>query len=118
MREAYAGVRDFESRVQEAASKQGQLQDLPILLGTLLEVCKATKKSLRAISVDSPIRQFEISAAIRPVGSTAVLSSQVCLQVKLLPDPNKSGWTVQNLADLPELNQQYLQIRGLMTILL
>jgi pyridoxal phosphate enzyme (YggS family) len=38
--------------------------------------------------------------------------------VKILSDPNKSGWTVPELlAELPELNQcSNLQIRGLMTI--
>jgi len=43
--EAYAaGVRDFgESRVQEAASKQGQLQDLPDITWHFIEVCKQQK---------------------------------------------------------------------------
>ncbi len=61
IRSAYAaGIRDFaESRIQEAASKQAELQDLPditwhfighlqsnkarILPGTLLDICKAIK---------------------------------------------------------------------------
>jgi PLP dependent protein len=40
------------------------------------------------------------------------------VQVKILPDPNKRGWSVSELlADLPELDRlTNLQIRGLMTI--
>jgi hypothetical protein len=43
----------------------------------------------------------------------------ICLQVKIIPDPNKYGWTVPELlADLPELARyEALQIKGLMTIL-
>jgi len=62
------------AKVASRSSQQtGSLQDLPDITH-LLEVCSnKAKKSLRTISVDSLIRQFEISAAIRPVGSTAVL---------------------------------------------
>jgi pyridoxal phosphate enzyme (YggS family) len=43
---------------------------------------------------------------------------KVCLQVKILRDPNKYGWTIPDLlADLCALNQcRHLQIQGLMTI--
>ena len=43
----------------------------------------------------------------------------VCLQVKILHDPNKRGWEPSELMDaLPQLNQlQQLKIHGLMTIL-
>jgi hypothetical protein len=43
---------------------------------------------------------------------------KVCLQVKILRDPNKHGWTVPDLlADLCALNQcRHLHIQGLMTI--
>lgn len=43
----------------------------------------------------------------------------ICLQVKVLPEPDKFGWNVSELmADLAELNKcRHLQIRGLMTIL-
>jgi pyridoxal phosphate enzyme (YggS family) len=42
----------------------------------------------------------------------------VCLQVKIVPDPQKYGWTpTELLADLADLDRcQHLQIKGLMTI--
>lgn len=45
-------------------------------------------------------------------------SPKLCLQVKLLPDPNKAGWDPADLrAELPQLSQlQQVQIRGLMVI--
>jgi PLP dependent protein len=43
---------------------------------------------------------------------------QVCLQVKVVPDENKYGWTIpQLLTDLPHLDRcQYIQVKGLMAI--
>jgi len=54
---------DFgESRVK-TASKQAQLQDLPDITWHWKFAKQQSEKSLRTISVDSLIRQFEISAA-------------------------------------------------------
>jgi len=75
MREAYAGVRDFgESRVQEAASKQGQLQDLPDITWHFIGSFKATKrkKALELFQWILPLDSLKL-AQIRPVGSIAVL---------------------------------------------
>ena len=46
-------------------------------------------------------------------------SPQICLQIKLLPDPSKHGWEEADLwQDLPALAQcSHLKIQGLMTIL-
>jgi PLP dependent protein len=45
-------------------------------------------------------------------------SPNICLQVKVLPDPDKYGWTIPELfADLPEINRcQQVKISGLMAI--
>ena len=47
------------------------------------------------------------------------MKPKICLQVKVVPDPDKYGWSIPELlADLPELDQcASLQIKGLMTIL-
>lgn len=122
MREAYAaGVRDFgESRVQEAASKQAQLQDLPDITWHFigrLQTNKA-KKALEEFHWIHSIDSLKLAQRLDQLAQASSKVPQVCLQVKILSDPNKSGWTVPELlAELPELNQcSNLQIRGLMTI--
>lgn len=122
MREAYAaGVRDFgESRVQEAASKQAQLQDLPDITWHFigrLQTNKA-KKALEEFQWIHSIDTLKLAQRLDQLAQELSLVPQVCLQVKILSDPNKSGWAVPELlAELPELNQcSNLQIRGLMTI--
>lgn len=122
MREAYAaGVRDFgESRLQEAEIKQAQLKDYPDLSWHLIGHLQSNK-ARRAIqqfqwihSVDS----LKLAQRLNQLAIELSCSPQVCLQVKLLPDANKSGWSVPELlADLPALDQCHaLRIQGLMTI--
>lgn len=123
MREAYAaGIRDFgESRLQEAEAKMAQLSDLPNLTWHLighLQSNKAKKAvelfqwihSCDSLQLAQRLNRLAIELSVRP---------QVCLQVKIVPDPNKYGWTVPELlADLSQLDQcEALQIKGLMTIL-
>lgn len=122
MREAYAaGIRDFgESRVQEAAAKQSQLQDLPDISWHLighLQTNKA-KKALEHFQWIHSLDSLKLAQALDRLATSLSTNPQVLLQVKLLPDPNKYGWTEEELfQDLPALNQcQNLQITGLMTI--
>lgn len=120
MRTAYAaGIRDFgENRVQEAEAKQAQLQDLPDITWHLIghlqnnKVVKALKQFQWIHSVDS------LKLAKRLNALAEEFSPNICLQVKILPDPNKYGWSVTDLiSDLAELNEcQNLKIKGLMTI--
>ena len=122
MREAYAvGVRDFgESRVQEAASKQAELQDLPDItwhfIGSLQS--NKAKKALEQFQYIHSLDSHKLAQRLSQLASQMSLKPQVFLQVKLLSDPNKSGWTIPELlADLPKLDQcENLQIQGLMTI--
>ncbi|WP_250125576.1 YggS family pyridoxal phosphate-dependent enzyme [Chroococcidiopsis sp. CCMEE 29] len=122
MREAYnAGVRDFgESRIQEAASKQEQLQDLPDitwhLIGTLQS--NKAKKALEQFQWIHSVDGLKLAQRLDRLAQQVSCQPQVCLQVKMLSDPNKSGWSVPELLnDLPELNQcSNLKIQGLMTI--
>ncbi|MBF2073526.1 MAG: YggS family pyridoxal phosphate-dependent enzyme [Synechococcales cyanobacterium C42_A2020_086] len=122
MRAAYeAGVRDFgESRIQEAMTKQTQLADLPDITWHFIGHLQ-TNKVARALdlfqwihSVDS----LKLAQQLNQRAQERQQSPKVCLQVKLLPDPQKYGWTEAELLEaLPELDRcSHLQIVGLMTI--
>jgi PLP dependent protein len=122
MREAYAaGVRDFgESRVQEAAAKQSQLLDLPDITWHLIGHLQSNKvkKALELFEWIHSIDSLKLAQQCDAIANQMSLCPQVCLQVKLLPDPNKYGFSLPELLEaLPELDRcQHLQIRGLMTI--
>lgn len=123
IRAAYAaGIRDFgENRVQEAMEKQEQLQDLTDITWHLIghlqsnKAAKALEKFQWIHSVDS----LKLAQRLDRLAGELSCSPSICLQVKVLPDPDKFGWSVEELmADLAELNKsQHLKIRGLMTIL-
>lgn len=122
MREAYAaGVRDFgESRVQEAASKQAQLDDLSDVTWHMigrLQTNKA-KKAVELFEWIHSVDSLKLAQRLNQLAAQASSKPKLCLQVKLKSDPNKTGWTVPELLnDLPALNQcDHLDIQGLMTI--
>lgn len=116
------GVRDFgESRVQVAQQKQQELSDLPginwHLIGSL-----QTNKAKAAIATFDWIHSLDrlvLAQELDRLLSRAKSAPQFLLQIKPAPDPDKSGWTMVQLAqDLPQLLAcQNLQIAGLMTIL-
>ena len=122
IRAAYnAGIRDFgENRIQEAASKQAELQDLPDITWHFIGRLQSNKakKALELFDWIHSVDNLKLAQRLNQLAQELGVSPQVCLQVKILPDPNKSGWSVPELlADLPALNQcKDLQIQGLMTI--
>ncbi|MHC0065856.1 YggS family pyridoxal phosphate-dependent enzyme [Nostoc sp. UIC 10890] len=122
IRSAYtAGIRDFgESRIQEAASKQAELQDLPDITWHFIGHLQSNKakKAIEQFHWIHSVDNLKLAQRLDQLAQQLGVSPQVCLQVKILPDPNKSGWSVPELlADLPTLNQyKSLQIQGLMTI--
>jgi len=122
MRSAYAaGIRDFaESRIQEAASKQTELQYLSDITWHFIGHLQANKakKAIEQFRWIHSVDNLKLAQRLNQLAQQLGVSPLVCLQVKILPDPNKAGWNVsQLLADLPELNQcKNLQIQGLMTI--
>ncbi|WP_193198295.1 YggS family pyridoxal phosphate-dependent enzyme [Nostoc sp. MG11] len=122
IRSAYAaGIRDFgESRIQEAASKQAELHDLSDITWHFIGHLQGNKakKALEHFPWIHSIDNLKLAQRLDQLAQQLGVSPQVCLQVKILPDPNKSGWSVPELlADLPALNQcKTLQIQGLMTI--
>jgi pyridoxal phosphate enzyme (YggS family) len=122
IRQAYlAGVRDFgESRIQEAASKQAELEDLPDItwhfIGNLQS--NKAKKALELFKWIHSVDNLQIAQRLDTLAQQLGVSPLVCLQVKILPDPSKSGWMIPELlGELEMLNQcRNLKIQGLMTI--
>lgn len=122
IREAYdAGIRDFgESKIQETAEKQSQLQDLPDINWHLIGHLQTNKaaKAVEQFQWIHSVDNLKLATRLDRLAGELSFSPQVCLQVKILPDPDKYGWTIPELlADLPELNRcQNIKIQGLMTI--
>jgi len=122
MRQAYtAGIRDFaESRIQEAASKQAELQDLSDITWHFIGHLQSNKakKALELFQWIHSVDNLALAQRLNTLAQELGVAPKVCLQVKILPDANKSGWMVPELfADLEALNQcKNLQIQGLMTI--
>ncbi|HIK44869.1 MAG TPA: YggS family pyridoxal phosphate-dependent enzyme [Leptolyngbyaceae cyanobacterium M65_K2018_010] len=122
IRIAYAaGLRHFgESRVQEAIEKQAQLSDLSDITWHLIghlqtnKVRKAVEHFQWIHSVDS----LKLAEKLNQAALGLPRSPQCCLQVKLVPDPPKTGFSPAELeAALPRLDQlDQLNIRGLMAI--
>lgn len=123
MRQAYqAGIRDFgESRLQEAIPKMEQLQDLSDICWHFighLQTNKA-KKVLEHFQWIHSVDSLSLAQRLNQLAQFIPTPPHICLQVKVLPDPNKYGWEIPELfQDLPQLEQfNYLKIQGLMTIL-
>jgi PLP dependent protein len=122
MREAYAtGIRDFgESRIQEAQTKQQELADLPDICWHLIGHLQGNKvrKALQIFDWIHSVDSLKLVQQIDRVAAELATSPNICLQVKILPDPDKFGWTISELlADLPEIDAcQQLKVRGLMAI--
>ncbi|MFH7029201.1 MAG: YggS family pyridoxal phosphate-dependent enzyme [Heteroscytonema crispum UTEX LB 1556] len=122
MREAYdAGVRDFgESRIQEAATKQAELKNFSDITWHFIGHLQSNKakKAIEQFQWIHSVDNLKLAQRLNQLAEELGVNPLICLQVKILPDPNKSGWSVsQLLTDLPILNQyKNLQIQGLMTI--
>lgn len=122
IRQAYAtGIRDFgESRIQEAQFKQTQLQDLLDINWHFIGHLQSNKikAALQQFSWIHSVDSLQLAQRLDQTAAQLGKKPNICLQVKFLPDPNKSGWSVSDLlASLSELDKfQNLQIKGLMTI--
>lgn len=123
MREAYqAGIRDFaENRLQSALSKQEQLQDLSDVCWHFIGHLQSNKakKALENFQWIHSVDNLQLLQRLDRFCIELLNPPQVCLQVKVLPDPNKYGWHIPELLhDLPQIEQyRQLKIQGLMTIL-
>ncbi|MGJ3246621.1 MAG: YggS family pyridoxal phosphate-dependent enzyme [Elainellaceae cyanobacterium] len=122
MRAAYdAGIRDFgENRVQEAIAKQDQLRNLPNITWHLIGHLQSNKalKALQHFTWIHSLDSLKLALKLNQLAADLPCKPTVCLQVKLLPDPNKYGWMIDDLwDDLPKLDQcDHLNIVGLMVI--
>lgn len=122
IRAAYAaGIRDFaENKIQEAEEKQAQLKDLPEITWHLVGHLQSNKvaKALQQFQWIHSVDSLKLAQRLDRLAKELYCTPNICLQVKILPDPNKHGWIVaQLLNDLPELNLcQNLKIQGLMAI--
>jgi PLP dependent protein len=122
IRIAYAaGIRDFgENRIQETASKQVELEDLADITWHLIGNLQSNKakKALQLFQWIHSVDSLAIAQRLNTLAAQLKVNPQICLQVKILPDPTKFGWNPsQLLADLPALNNcNNLQFQGLMTI--
>ena len=122
IRSAYdAGIRDFgENRIQEVISKQNDLQDLTDIKWHFIGHLQSNKakKALQHFSWVHSVDNLKLAQRLHHLAAELGVTPLVYLQVKILPDPSKSGWHIPELmTDLPALNQcKNLQIQGLMTI--
>lgn len=122
IRAAYAvGIRDFgESRVQEAEAKQQELADLPDICWHAIGHLQSNKvrKAVQIFDWIHSVDSLKLATQIDRVAAELETRPHICLQVKILPDPDKYGWTIPELIhDLPQLQQcQHLHISGLMAI--
>ena len=123
IRVAYqAGIRDFgENRIQEAIEKQTQLQDLVDVNWHLIGHLQSNKaiKAIEQFDWIHSVDSLKLATRLDRLAQEKQQSPQICLQVKILPDPDKFGWTAKELLeDLPKLDElQHIKVRGLMTIL-
>ena len=123
MRAAYnEGIRDFaENRLQEALTKQEQLQDFPDISWHFighLQTNKA-KKVLQHFTWIHSCDNLKLAQRLNRLAGELSINPKILLQVKILQDLNKYGWDQDTLWNgLSVLNQcENLHIRGLMTIL-
>lgn len=122
IRSAYgAGIRDFgENRIQEAETKQYQLQDLGDITWHLIGHLQSNKakKALELFPWIHSVDSLKLFQRLEQLAAELSCQPEILLQVKLRSDPNKHGWTIPELmTDLPVLNQgRHLRIRGLMVI--
>ena len=122
MREAYAvGIRDFgESKIQEAQAKQQELADLPDICWHLIGHLQGNKvrKAVQIFDWIHSVDSLKLVRQIDRVAAELATSPNICLQVKIFPDPDKYGWTIPELlADLPQISDcEHLNISGLMAI--
>jgi len=115
------GQRSFgESRLQEAVAKQAELRDLEPLDWHFIGRLQANKARgvLRQFGTIHSLDSLELAERLRRIAAEEALSPRVFLQVKLRPDPGKTGFEPAELERLwPELQGLApLRLEGLMTI--
>ncbi|MEL6350134.1 MAG: YggS family pyridoxal phosphate-dependent enzyme [Cyanobacteria bacterium J06627_28] len=122
VREAYAaGIRDFgENKIQEALEKQEKLRDLTGVTWHFIGHLQSnkTRKALNHFDWIHSVDSLKLVQRLDRQAAELGKCPNCCLQVKLAPDDNKSGFEVDELmVSLAAIAQlQHLNIRGLMVI--
>ncbi|MFN6340557.1 MAG: YggS family pyridoxal phosphate-dependent enzyme [Cyanobacteriota bacterium] len=122
IREAVAlGQRSFgESRLQEAVAKQRELADLPPLDWHFIGRLQANKARgvVRHFGTLHSLDSMPLAERLRRVAEEEGVSPVVFAQVKLLPDPGKTGFDPDSLRQWwPRLVAMApLRLEGLMTM--
>ncbi len=116
-----AGQRSFgESRLQEASAKQEQLADLAPLDWHFIGRLQANKARavLRRFGTIHSVDSLALAERLARIAAEESLSPAVLFQVKLRPDPTKTGFSPEELrAAWPRLAELApLRPVGLMTI--
>lgn len=123
IRQAYeVGMRDFgESKIQDAQRKIEALQDCPGINWHLIGHLQSNKAKLAVQLFDwiHSVDSLKLAKRLDRLAQEQETKPKVCLQVKIRPDPDKYGWTEEQLiSDLTILKQlQQIQVKGLMSIL-
>ncbi len=117
-----AGIRDFaESRIQEALPKLEALASLSDITWHFIGHIQTNKarKVLEHFKWIHSVDSLSLAQRLDRIAGELGLAPQGLLQVKLLPDENKYGWTPPQLEEeLPSLmGLKHLALSGLMTIL-
>jgi hypothetical protein len=115
------GQRSFgESRLQEASLKQQELADLGPLDWHFIGRLQANKARavLRQFGTIHSLDSWALAERLRRIAAEEDLSPAVFLQVKLRPDPGKTGFGPGELRELAPRLVQLAPLRplGLMTI--
>lgn len=122
IRDAYeANLRDFgENQVQEAIAKQTEVSDLTDITWHFIGHLQSNKARKALLHFDwiHSVDSIKIANRLNDIAIELSRSPYCCLQVKMVPDPAKYGFSVEELwAVLPQLNElEHLKIVGLMTI--
>jgi len=116
-----AGQRSFgESRLQEAIAKQDELADLAPLDWHFIGRLQANKARgvLRRFGTIHSLDSLALAERLARIAAEEDLAPAVFLQVKLRPDPGKTGFTAEELRQLWPRLAALAPLRpvGLMTI--
>jgi PLP dependent protein len=123
IREAYAaGIRDFgESKVQDTQKKQQELQDLKDITWHMIGHLQSNKvrAAIKCFDWIHSVDRVSIAQQMDRLVIETGKFPNICLQVKLASDPQKTGWhETELMLDLPAIKQcKNLHVLGLMTIL-
>jgi pyridoxal phosphate enzyme (YggS family) len=106
--------------VQDAQNKILQLKDCQDVRWHLIGSLQANKvrPALKLFSWIHSVDKLDLAMRIDHVAEELSVCPNILLQVKLLPDPGKKGFSLEGLLEaLPSLDLlKHVRIRGLMTI--